>query len=78
MEDHETIKDQVSTIDLRIYQKIKMKEDDSHQLIHTCKYMYVNVKAIERTNIFQTILKEKIKIKKSSVLLKQDDNTNER
>ena len=30
MEDHETIKDQVSTIDLRIYQKIKMKEDDSH------------------------------------------------
>ena len=40
--------------------------------------MYVNVKAIERTNIFQTILKEKIKIKKSSILLKQDDNKNER
>ena len=30
MEDYEAIKDQVSTIDLRIYQKINIKEDDSH------------------------------------------------
>ena len=40
--------------------------------------MYVNVKEIEGTNILQTILKEKIKIKRSSVLLKQYDNKNER